>query len=89
MDRERVRAGLGGDSVGEAGEDVRIRVVAADEVDEPEHLLQDGLIDPARGPHAVRDVPAQPVRVHRRGEALVPPTWLAALRRRSTDPPPR
>ena len=63
MHRERVGAGLGGDGLGEAGEHGRIRVVAADEVDEPEHLLQHGGIDRARGLHAVRDVPAQPVRV--------------------------
>lgn len=29
------------------------------------------------------------VRRHRRGEALIPPTWLVALRRRSPEPPPR
>lgn len=29
------------------------------------------------------------VRRHRRGEALIPSTWLAALRRRSSEPPPR
>ena len=29
------------------------------------------------------------VRRYRRGESLVPATWLAALRRRSTEPPPR
>ena len=29
------------------------------------------------------------VRRHRRGEALIPSTWLAALRRRSSELPPR
>ena len=63
MHRERLGAGLGGDGLGEAGEHGRIRVVAADEVDEPEHLLQHGGVGRARRLHAVGDVPAQPVGV--------------------------
>ena len=63
MHRERLGAGLRGDGLGEAGEHSWVRVVAADEVDEAEHLVQYCGVGRAGGLHALRDVPAQAVGV--------------------------
>ena len=67
MHREGVRAGLGGDGVGEVREDRRVGVVARDEVGVGEHLVEHARVDPAVGVerlvHTVGDVATQPVGV--------------------------